>query len=296
MRSKSICNRRRFILNAARSSAGFVTATGFPEFLKYRKIDAHEHVWFRSDPAEVIDFADRLGIEKIVISQPVTSTEPREKITPGMFRSYNDYVLKAMKQFPDRFLGQVSFNVFYQKESLEEINRCMGEGMIGFKIYHQVKINDPLFFPIIEKSIELKIMILVHASAGLGFGGHQLKYGNNQPNASVPEDFIEAAVRYPEAMLQYAHTGGGGDWIYACKMLSPYKNIYVDTSGSNNEGNMIDFALKYIGEDRLFFGTDGSFYQGVGAILAANMTEAQRKKLFFENYNHILGKSGRSIN
>jgi predicted TIM-barrel fold metal-dependent hydrolase len=266
------------------------------ECLKYRKIDAHENVWFRSDPADVIDFSDRLGIEKIVISQPVTSTVPKEKVTPVMFQSYNDYVLKAMKQFPDRFLGQVSFNVYYQKESLEEINRCIDQGMIGMKIYHQVKINDPLFYPVIEKSIDLKMMILVHASAGLGIGGMRTKYGNEQPNASVPGDFVEVAERYPEALLQYAHTGGGGDWEYACKMLSPYKNIYVDTSGSNNEGNMVDFAMKYIGEDRLFFGTDGSFYQGVGGILSASLTNVQKKKLFFENYNNILRKSGRNVN
>jgi predicted TIM-barrel fold metal-dependent hydrolase len=306
-------NRRKFISETARSAAGIMLGAGLTqhsftrrgtrpafsdlmkECMKYRKIDSHNHVWFRSDPAESLDFADRLGIEKIMISQPVTSTTKREDATPDMFRSYNDYVLKAMKLYPDRFLGQATFNVFYQKESLEEINRCIGEGMVGMKIYHQVKINDPLFYPIIEKSIDLKMIILVHAAAGLGFGGQRLKYGNRQPNASVPEDFVEAAKRYPEAMLQYAHTGGGGDWEYACKMLSPLPNVYVDISGSNNEGNMIDFAFKYIGEDRLFFGTDGGFFQGVGTILSSSLTEIRKKKLFFDNYNLVLSKSGNGI-
>ena len=305
-------NRRRFIGDTAKSAALIAMGIGlsdlsiakdpgkpvnsdlYKECLKYRKIDSHEHVWFRTNNAEFIDIADRLGIEKLVISQPVTATIPKEKVTPDMFRSYNDHILKAMKEYPDRLLGQVSFNVFYQKESLEEIKRCVDQGMIGMKIYHQVKINDPLFYPVIEKSIDLKMMILVHASAGLGIGGQRTKYGNNQPNASVPENFVEVAKRYPEAMIQYAHTGGGGDWEYACKMLSDYPNIYVDTSGSNNEGNMVDFAMKYIGEDRLFFGTDGSFYQGVGTILASKLTENQKKKLFFENYNKILLRSGRA--
>jgi predicted TIM-barrel fold metal-dependent hydrolase len=306
-------NRRKFISDTTRSAAGFMLGTGLTqpsvkrngakpafsdlkkECMKYRKIDSHNHVWFRSDPAEVIDFADRLGIEKIVISQPVTSTKNKEDATPDMFRSYNDYVLKAMKLYPDRFLGKVTFNVFYQKESLEEINRCIGEGMVGMKIYHQVKINDPLFYPVIEKAIELKMIILVHASTGLGFGGQRTKYGNNQPNASIPENFVEVAKRYPGVMLQYAHTGGGGDWEYACKMLSPCANIFVDISGSNNEGNMVDFALRYIGEDRLFFGTDGGFYQGVGTILSSSLSEVQKKKLFFDNYNLMLSKSGNRI-
>jgi len=36
----------------------------------------------------------------------------------------------------------------------------------------------------------------------------------------------------------------------------------VDVSGSNNVANMIDFAMKYIGEDRLLFGCDGSLLPG----------------------------------
>ena len=172
----------------------------------------------------------------------------------------------------------------------------MDQGMVGLKVYNQVKINDPLFYPIIEKFIDLKMIILMHSHCGIGVGGKRTKYGNDQPNASIPEDFVEAAKRYPEAMFQYAHTGGGSDWEYACKVLKDSPNVYVDTSGSNNEGNMIDFALKYLGEDRLFFGLDTSYYQGIGTILASKLSESQKKKIFFENFNNVLKKIGRNVN
>jgi predicted TIM-barrel fold metal-dependent hydrolase len=58
---------------------------------------------------------------------------------------------------------------------------------------------------------------------------------------------------------------------------------------------MFDFAMEYIGEDRLFFGCDNSFFQGVGTVLSANLTERQRQKIFFENYNNILRKAGRHV-
>ena len=135
----------------------------------------------------------------------------------------------------------------------------------------------------------------MHAHCGLGVGGKRTKYGNIQPNASIPEDFVEAAIKYPEAMFQYAHTGGGGDWEYACKTMKDYPNIYVDTSGSNNSGNMIDYVAEYLGVDRMLFGTDSSYYQGVGGILASNLTEIQKRKIFFENYNNILKKSGNHV-
>lgn len=304
-------DRRTFLETSAVSSAGLVLgglAAGcsrtrgevildydvMSEVMKYRKIDAHEHVDLNGEggPEAQIDFADRLGIEKLVISKPVTT----QTATPEAFREANDHVIRAMKLYPDRILGQLTLNPQYLKESLEEIKRCVDQGMIGIKLYYQVKISDPLFYPIIEKSIDLKMLILMHANCQIGMAGYRMKYDTHlNPNTSLPEDFVIAATRYPEAMLQYAHTGGGGDWEYACKSFRDHPNIYVDTSGSNNEGNMIDFALANMGEDRLFFGTDSSYYQGVGDILASGLNEAQRKKIFFENYNSVLRKGGRNV-
>jgi predicted TIM-barrel fold metal-dependent hydrolase len=306
-----ITNRRNFIRVSAFSAAGIMLGNNHAEFcttgkteppnftimtevMKYRKIDAHEHVGLGGTIESQIDYADRLGIEKLEISRPISEASGTIA-TPEEFRKCNDSVLKAMKQYPERYLGSCFVNPVYSKESLEEIKRCIDHGMIGLKVYNQVKINDPLFYPIIEKFIDLRMIILVHAASSLGFGGQRTKYGNKQPNGSIPENFVDAAKRYPEAMFQYAHTGGGGDWEYACKAIKDYPNIYVDTAGSNNEGNMIDFALKYLGEDRLFFGTDGSYYQGVGTIMASKLNERQKKKIFFENFNNILRKAGNNI-
>lgn len=263
------------------------------EVLKYRKIDAHVHSdLFDGGPEGNVEFAERLGITKMVISRPITSGEGK----PEEFRRYNDLILNAMKKFPDKFIGQLTVNVRYQKESLEEIKRCVDQGMVGLKHYHQVKINDPLFYPIIEKMTDLKMIIHLHAHCQLGYAGYRMKYKvPDKPNTSIPEDFVDIAKRYPEAMFQYAHIGGGGDWEYACKSFVNHPNIYVDTSGSNNPENMVDFALKHLGENRLFFGSDNCYYQSVGKILASNFTEEQKKKVFFENYNNVLKKSGRNV-
>ena len=135
----------------------------------------------------------------------------------------------------------------------------------------------------------------MHAFCQIGRGGYRTKYGNDYASESVPEDFVDVARRYPEAMLQFAHLGGGGDWEYECKILKDCPNVFVDVSGSNNEGNIINYAIKYLGEDRLFFGTDNSYYQGVSKVLAADLTETQRKKIFFENYNNMLRNGGYNV-
>lgn len=261
------------------------------EVMKYRKIDTHAHVYFSPDsPATQIDYAERLGIEKLVISR---NMEPFSKGTPEEFRRCNDLVIKCMKDHPDRFIGTMVLNPAYKDESLEEIKRCVDAGMVGAgELYNHVKINDPLYYPIIEKFIDLKMIMLMHSA--IGKSRVQLDPGE-PPNISLPEDFMDIAKRYPEAMFQFAHTAGGIDWEYACKALTHSPNVFVDLSGSNNEAGMIDFALKYIGEDRLLFACDNGFYQGVGHMFGDNLTDSQRKKIFFDNYNSILKKSGRHV-
>lgn len=310
----SIINRRKFLANSALSAAGVMlgrtlggcapaaarkapgSKTGktafhlMEEVMKYRKLDAHAHVWDPDNgaPESQIVMADKLRIEKIFISAPIM----RGPGTPEEFRKANDGILKTVKRYPDRFIGQMTLNPSYGKESLAEINRCIDQGMVGLKVYNQVKINSPLFYPIIEKFIDLKMIILMH----VGIGKARIQYNSREPKGvSIPEDFVEIARRYPEAMFQFAHIGGGIDWEDGIKALKNSPNVYVDTSGSNNEANMVDFALQYLGEDRLLFGCDNSFYQGVGHVLSSNLNEAQKKKLFFENYNNILKKSGRNV-
>jgi predicted TIM-barrel fold metal-dependent hydrolase len=265
------------------------------EALNDRKIDAYANAYSQEESAKTqIDFADRLGIEKLILAVPVAKKMGE---TPKEFRAYNDLVIKAVKRYPKRLAGQLTLNPVYLKESLEEIKRCIGEGMVGMKLYNQFKINDPVVYPVIEQFIHYKMIVHVHGESQLGVGGYRMKYDvNNTPTISVPEDFVEIAKRYPEAMFQYAHIGGGGDWEYACKAFKDHLNIYVDTGGSNNDENMVDFAVESLGEDRVFFGCDSSFYQGVGKILSSGLTEMQKRKIFFENYNNLLKLSGRNFN
>lgn len=307
--------RRNFLTTSGLSTAGILLGSALTscadkvkpeearfdlmqEVHRYRKIDAHAHVGFKEgDIDEQIDIADRLGIEKLCISRPITNWSHTEPEDPAQVRQHNDLVLKAIKKYPDRYIGFVTLNPLYQKESLEEIERCIDLGMVGYKGYTQVKINDPLYYPIIERFIDLRMIMLMHAFVQIGVGGYRMKYDNGEVpvNTTIPEDMVEAAKRYPEAMFQFAHIGGGGDWEYACKAFRDSPNIYLDTSGSNNEESMVRFALERVGEDRLLFGCDSSYYQGVGKMYAAGLTETQLNKIFFENTNNILRKSGNHV-
>lgn len=264
------------------------------EVNKYRKIDAYATSNMTPDQLKAqIDFADRLSIEKMFVGMPMLPIEA----TPEECRRINDSVIKGVKAYPDRLVGEFTVNPTYKKEAIDEINRCVDNGLVGTRLYNQVKISDPLYEPIIEKLAALKMIVFMHGECQLGVGGYRMKYDAGKlPTTSTPEDFVEAANKFPDANFQFAHIGGGGDWECMCKTFENTPNIYVDTGGSNNEENMIDFALKYLGEDRLFFGTDNSYYQSVGKILASNLNKRQKRKLFFENYNSLLKKGGFGVN
>jgi ketopantoate reductase len=90
-------NRRKFITNTSFSAAGLVLGanlagcTSSPkeeivsfdimkEVLRYRKFDAHQHP--SDDLEKQLEIADRLGIEKIQISQPVTNFSGNEPEGP----------------------------------------------------------------------------------------------------------------------------------------------------------------------------------------------------------------------
>src|SRR5690606_22628065 len=184
------------------------------KMMGYRKIDSHAHVYFTKDSPETqIDFADRLGIGTLLVSRPMA---PGSKGTPEEFVKCNNLVLDSVKKYPDRMIGQVTINPNYRKESLEEINRCVDQGMVGMKLYNHVKISHPLFYPIIATFIDLKMVILMH----MGIGQARVEFDPGEPpNVSTPGDFVEAATRFPEAVFQLAHLGGGGDWTDACKAV-----------------------------------------------------------------------------
>ncbi len=260
------------------------------EVLRFKKLDAYTTSVFTKESIEQhLDYADRYGISRMFVANPMAQIE----LTPAEFREHNNKVIAAVRQYPGRFTGQFTLNPRFKKESLDEIDRCLDAGMTGTRLYQQVKINDPLYDPVIEKLASKNILIFMHGECQMGVGGYKMKYDAGKVKTiSTPDDFADAARKYPEAMFQFAHLGGGSDWECMCRTFEPYPNIYVDTGGSNNEEYMVDFALKHLGEDRIFFGSDNSLYQSIGKIFASELTDAQKEKLFFKNYQRVLKKGG----
>jgi predicted TIM-barrel fold metal-dependent hydrolase len=157
--------------------------------------------------------------------------------------------------------------------------------MIGVKLYNQYKIWDPAVYPILEKAIAQRVPVLEHA-------GHATtrEFRDPQPNISDAADFAIAARLYPECMLIEAHIGGGGDWEWTLAELRDVPSVYLDTSGSVIDDGMVERCVRELGVDRVLFATDMTMEGGVGKILGADLTAAQREKIFWRNFQRILDR------
>lgn len=259
--------------------------------LRRRKIDVHTHVFRmanRDDEAasadQLVAAGDMLGITEFWASSPImTGMGTIEDV-----REQNNTILRAMRRHPDRIRGMCFVIPSHFNAALDEIDRCLDEGMIGIKLYNQYRLSDPVQWPVIERAVERSMPILMHA--GFLTAREDL---DGQPNISHGCDFRIASERYPEAILIHAHIGGGGDWERTVReMRGSSPNVYADVSGSNLDDGQVEFAVRELGAERVLFGTDGTMAGSVGKVLDATILERQRQLILWGNAERILGRQG----
>ncbi|MBN1674799.1 MAG: amidohydrolase family protein [Kiritimatiellae bacterium] len=173
--------------------------------------------------------------------------------------------------------------------AVTELARCVAEcGMRGLKLSYGVKATDPRLFPLIEKTVELRIPILFHAFMGRPFRPER---DDRNPSESDVLDIVALARRFPAAMIIMSHYNLG-DWAYGIKAVKSTPNIYPCTSGSGIDSGSIEMGVGEVGADRIIFGTDNLIYAGLGKIYGAHISERERELIFGENLRRLLTKRG----
>lgn len=255
-----------------------------------RKVDAHNHLFTPlqrpdadwSEAENLLEAADALGIEQLLCSRPVVGGALADI---SLVREMNDTILAAMRRYPRRIRGYCFVQPGNGRAALDEIERCCDAGMVGVKLYNQFKYDDPQVFPIAERCIERRILLLGHS----GFLTDPRVLAT-QPRISHAGDFGALSRRYPELLLILGHVNGGGDWEWTLRTLRDFPNVHVDTSGSVMEDDTVGDCVRMLGVDRVLFATDATVEGGVGKVLAANLTEAQRAAIFHGNLQRLLDR------
>jgi predicted TIM-barrel fold metal-dependent hydrolase len=101
-------------------------------------------------------------------------------------------------------------------------------------------------------------------------------------------DLAKIAQRFPNVMMICGHSGG--DWELGVRAVRPYKNVLLEFSGSDPHSGMVEYAMKELGADRLVWGGHGpsrSYATELGKVLDANVSKADRMKIFGGNLRRI---------
>jgi predicted TIM-barrel fold metal-dependent hydrolase len=185
------------------------------------------------------------------------------------------------KAAPDVFLPFCYVNPMYPEESVEEIDRCVGEGrMCGVKLWVARRATDQGLDPILERAVSLDVPVLQHA---------WIKTTGNLSGESFPADVADLATRHPNAKIIMAHLNGVG--LRGIEDIAGCENIVVDVSGGDPESCLVEIAVARLGHKRVVFGSDAPirhFAVMLGKVLGSDLSDAQKQDILWNNVARLL--------
>lgn len=222
-------------------------------------IDVHAHFYtelsgrtdWRVLNARRLAAGERIGITAHVASILGTwgSQSPVYFPSKDDVEHANERMLQIQRAVPGRVFGYCLVNPNYPDHAVEQINRCVDEGMIGIKLAASRRADDRLLDAVALRAVDRGVPVLHHVwqHRGRDWPGQE---------ASDAVELATLARRHPDARFILAHLGGGGDWMHSLRAVEEPGNIWIDLSGSGADVGMIERALEAVGAGRLVWGTD----------------------------------------
>ncbi len=246
-------------------------------------IDFHiHHRW--NDPAQprpdrLIDqtksLALRNGISKVVLLT-LGMDLPSEELCKR-----NSATLRLIDEDPDFFLGGMYLNPTHDPEFIQkEAVRCARAGCVAIKQHMDLFADDPRQDAVSQVAAELDIPIVWHA---------WYKQSERYENESDAGHIARLAKRNPSTKYVMAHMTGVG-WRGILDVAG-LPNVWVDTSGGWPESELVEYAVRQLGPDRIVFGSDyvGRDYAvQLGRVLGARISDEDKEKILWKNAARLL--------
>ena len=247
-------------------------------------IDTHVHPPAQQGGRRALErmvaIARRNGIDRLCLLGCVGEDGPDP--SPPQVRDCNTETMAAVQASPDAFYGFCYLNPSHDPAFLrDEMERTLVAGPLrGIKLWVAVNCRDSRLDPILARAGELGVPVLHHCwykTVGLVY------------NESNPADIAHLAARFPRVQIIMAHLTGCG-----CRGVADvraYPNVYVDTSGSQPEHGIVEWAVAQLGAERVLFGSDApgrDFSCQLGRVLGADLSTRQRQLVLGGNACRLL--------
>jgi hypothetical protein len=244
-------------------------------------IDSHIHARINAKPSieTILGFSEHCQIDRLVILGDVLKFGFFP--SPDQIKQINNHSIDLIKRYPEKLYGLCFLSPEHPSVFIEEeIKRCKKAGLIGIKLEASVNCRDHRLTPLMQTASDLSLPVLHHS---------WYKTDKINPAESDPADIAYLAARFPNVTIIMAHLTAVG--IRGVFDIQKHKNVYVDTSGAQPFSGAIEFAVDYLGADRILYGSDAhyrDFTAQLGRIYGANITDEEREKILYSNAKKIL--------
>jgi hypothetical protein len=183
--------------------------------------------------------------------------------------------IDAVTRYPNKFkayLSVVSRYLDYNRDV--KLMKTHPDVFIGFKFlcdYYAIPLSDPIHDIYWEYANNNQLLVLAHTWGGSRFDGY--------------EEAEKILKKYKDLVFIAGHSFNG-KWDKAVELVKKYPNIYLELTAVLDDRGPLDMFVKEVGSEKILFGTDlpwFSTHHGIGAVLSANMTDEDRRNIFYRN-------------
>ena len=157
-------------------------------------------------------------------------------------------------------------------------------GYVGLKFlpdYHRTNITDPSYADALAFADERSLLVLSH-TWGLSMNGEQCNSA----------DKIAAILgKYPHIRFIMGHSIQGQTEL-AIDIAKNFENAYLDLCDTGRFNGMVEKMVASVGAEKVLYATDAPMqgYRFIqGAVLAADITDEERRLIFRGNAARLLG-------
>ena len=260
------------------------------EFLEYGKlqsvkvIDTHTHmhaVGGASTPVsseeDCVKLMDDENIESIWCSTHEDLHTTMDEV--------NQSTVNFMAKFPGRVRGYYVFNPNYKKLYLDNVHKVMeNDGFIGIKFlpnYHNHDLDGDGYREVLDYADAHKLIVLSHT-------------WGDKPQNSVA-NVREMIKSHKDIFFIMGHSAPGA-LDDAIEVAKANDNVFLDICDIHRHSGIIEKMVNAVGSERVLFGTDMPWYDpnyAIGSVLFANITDQDKKNIFYNNAVELLKRSKR---
>ncbi len=204
-------------------------------------------------------------------------------------RRGNDFTVGMVRQHPDRLYGMAFMNpllpVAFVEEELDRLLRL--PEIRGIKLEIDVNCRDLRVDPVMKKAREYGVPVLHHCWY-MSFWNAPAETAYWQRGRSEPHDVANLAERFPDVQIIMAHLDGCG--LRGVQDVADFPNVWVDTSGGQPCTGVLEYAVKYLGAERLLFGTDRpgrGFESQLARVLGAAVPDHAKQAILAGNARRL---------